>query len=726
MKFSYSFIRKLFPRAPTKAKLIEALTMYSFETGDAAGDVFEASIPPNRYSDAASHLGIAREVAAVAGAVLKNPVKTIVNPPADQGFVKVKVEDKNLCPRYAARYFEINPSVGSGRGEVGSSPAWMQKVLKECGLKPINHIVDLVNYVMLEVGQPLHAFDADRIADRRGLYADKRSKSGLREPALIVRRAKRGERIGTLDGQKLTLDPEVLVIADAKDALAIAGVKGGASSGVSTKTRRIIVEAANFDPVSIYKTSRKLKLMTDAAVRFSHGISPALVAMGLDRVTELLLAAGATLGDSVDVYPHPVGEELIEFDVEKYLFFIGVPVTAAEAKKRFLALGFSIQDADLRGPHADSRRKSQRQSAFLVRIPPWRTDIEEFEDLAEEVSRLVGYNALTPQPPLVHLLPATEADEIVFKDKVRGILANAQLDEVYNSSFVDEEAARTFSLLGPGSGPVEVANPISNDRRHLRASLMPLLLRNVESNARFFDRVRIFEIGKVFGVVGGETKEKLVLGIALAARKEPRAILELKGIVDDLLSGIGVEEASFAPLENRAGYGRNGKNKILSPRGEERTTPPSFLTGFADRGTELLVESGREFLGRLELISLPKGWTAAAGEINLEKALSIAEEKHEFKPLPRFPAVVRDISLLVSREVRIGEVLEMIQDASPKLIDDVDLIDEYVDERFGGKQSLTFRIVFQAEDRTLTDGEVNSEMAKVVAALKKKLRAEVR
>lgn len=750
MKFSYPLIKKLLPQAPAKTKLAEALNSYSFETENLAGDLLDISLPSNRYSDAASHLGIAREAGAGLGLKLKNPVKEIINPPADLGFLEVKVENQNLCPRYAARYFEI--------GKISASPSWLQKILKTCGLKPINAVVDLMNYVMLEVGQPLHAFDFGKIKGVK--IKNQKSKIEIKESkAIFVRQAKNGEKIETLDGQKFVLEKSDLVIADSEKALAIAGIKGGANSGVDKRTKRIIVEAANFESVGIFKTSRRMKLVTDASLRFDHGLSPALVDWGLDRVTELLVAMGAKLIDSVDVYPHittrsfsaggakrgssfgvgvypkPVGEELIEFDVKKYEHLIGASVSAAEAKKYFQALGFIVgkksprESALALSARRSSAKAGSRVEGFLVRVPAWRTDIENFEDLAEEISRLSGYGKLQPQAPAVGMKPAEEENIIILKDRIRDLLFNFRLDEVYNYSFVsqinaDQDADQRGYKIGANqrknlreSALVELENPISQELRYLLPSIEGGLVKNIIFNSRFFDTIRIFEIGKVFHCSNQRkstsVEETLHLGIALSAKKEP-LILELKGIADEMLKGLGITDVSFV-----------------------------------ESGESLRVESDHQVIANLRIVRLEKGRTASIGEFDLEKLLPLIEEEREFKPLPKYPAVVRDISILVGSDVRIGGILETIQEASPALIEDVDLIDEYTKTQINADidadkrgykigvnqrgnlsesaaRSLTFRIVFQAEDRTLTDGEVNREMGKISARLKKDFRVEIR
>lgn len=632
---------------PGISKVAEASNLHSFEVEEAEGDMLDIAMPANRYSDAASHIGIAREVSAALDKPFKSPVKTIINPPSGQGILKVEVENKAACPRYSARVFEIK--------KLPASPVWMKNVFKTCGLKPINGIVDLTNYVMLETGQPLHAFDADKLSGKK----------------IIVRKARNGEHFETLDNQRFELNSGDTVIADSSKALAIAGIKGGLNSGVDGRTKRIVIEAANFDPVRVFKTSRRLKLITDASIRFSHGLSPELAGQGMDRITELLIKSGAKLVDSVDVYPKQAADEIIGFSIEKYASLIGAEISAAKAKKIFMNIGFSIE-----------KPKNPAKDSFVVRVPAWRTDVETPEDLIEEAARFVGYNKMKPQMPTVALKPAQEEDMVILKEKVRRFLVNVNLNEVYNHSFSDEG----------GKSAIELENPISSEFKELRQTLQAGLLKNVADNGRFFDEVRIFEIGKVFRNEGGKVRERLHLGISIGAKKKSY-VLELKGIFDDLLKSFGLYDFS--------------------------------MTESADR-KNLQIGLGKKIFGNIKTINLEKGWVASVGEMDLDAILPVIEEERAFKPLPKYPAVMRDISVLLSVDARIGEVMETIETASSKYVENVDLIDEYVDKKFDGKQSLTFRIVFQSEDKTLTDAEVDRDLAKIISALKRAFKAEVR
>ena len=661
MKFSYTLIKKLVPAVKSKKELIDKLNIHSFEVEDAGDDVFEVSVPPNRFSDAASHIGIAREIAATQNSKLKTlNSKQTQNSKLKTQNVKVFVRDKNLCSRYSARYFE--------NIKIKPSPKWMQKILIDCGLRPINNVVDIMNYATLETGQPLHAFDYDKLTT-----------NDQRQTTIIIRRAKKGEKITTLDNQVFELNENILVIVNDSPresaVLAIAGIKGGEKAEVDKNTKRIVVEAANFDGVNIYKSSKALKLFTDASSRFSHNLSPELVSLGLSRSGELLKEIiGAKAGQTTDVnFTKPI-KKTIKFDLEKFNKFIGLDLDVKTCRKYFERLGFKITQ----------NSKLKTQNSFLVEIPPLRQDIETFEDLAEEAARLYGYNKIESAPPRIHLIPSGFEDQVVLKDKIRKILAGMGLSEVYNYSFIDKA----------DENAVELENPISVQSKYLRSSLASHLLENIKNNSRFFDEIKIFEIGKVFSrdaklqihTNTANVSEKTILGIALASKnKEGEIFFEVKGVVERLFKKIGLVD--FLMKESK--------------------------------GESIEIESGDKIIGFVSHLD-HKG---ALAEIDLDSLLKLIVEEHEYHPLPKYPSIMRDISILVEPTARVGGIIQTIQEADLKRIDDVDLTDEY---GIDGKRSLTFRIVFQAEDRTLTDDEINKEMEKISKILKIKFKAIIR
>ena len=656
MKFSFNLIKKLAPGKYDKALLVEKLNLHSFEAVDAGGDVLEVSVPPNRFSDAASHLGLAREASVIFGVKLDDPAAQAIKfDHKDQGIFRVNIKDKDLCKRYLAAY--------AAEVKVGPSPEWMKNVLETCGLRPINNVVDIMNYVMLETGQPLHAFDADKVSG-----------------GLVARRAKNKESIITIDNQDFELDNNILVIADAKNVLAIAGIKGGKLSEISAKTKRILVEAANFDGTAIYKASAALKLKTDASVRFSHNLSPELARIGMFRTLSLLKElAGAEIHPPVDVYPKKQKSDILRIDADEINNLIGAEFKIKEIAAILEKLGF------------------KKKAAGKFETPLIRPDIENIEDVAEEVARFEGFNNLKPVAPSVALGVAQEEEIILLKDRIRNVAVSAGFDEIYSYSLVSEEETKTApaEIFGV-SDAVELANPMSGQAAVLRNNLASGLAKALKENLRFFEEVKIFEIGRIFGKTKNGVKETNILGVALSGKN---AVLELKGFIDYLFRKLGIVDYFLPEL--------NLKNKLVK------------------LNESLRIETGDHhvlgYLGTLE------GMRGAVLEIDLEKLLKAVDEEKEYEPLSKYPSIIRDISILVDDSARVGDILDLIQRVSPKWVDDVDLIDWYQDEKLGeNKKSLTFRIVFQADDRTLTDSEVDKEMAAINKAIIEKFDAELR
>ncbi|MCX7589884.1 MAG: phenylalanine--tRNA ligase subunit beta, partial [Patescibacteria group bacterium] len=633
MKFSYTLLKKIFPDLPSKKKVIDLLNLYSFETEDLGGDILDISLPTNRYSDAASHFGIARELAVILNKKFNYPIK-FIKPPLIKKFIKVKIENENDCSRYLAYYFEIS--------KVGESSQEIKKILKSCGINPINNIVDIANLVMLETGQPLHIFDADKLSPQNSLLK-----------TLIVRRAKNGEKIETLDNQIINLNKDILVISDIESPLAIAGIKGGLLSGIDKNTKRIILEAANFDSVLIYKTSKMINLRTDASIRFSHNISNELVKIGADRAAYYFKKIGAKLIDSFEINNKKYNLEIINFNIDQYEKLIGEKIEFQKAKKYFISLGFEVKELNKKN--------------LQIKIPGWRTDILDFEDLAEEVLRFEGINQLKPARPQIELLSYFEDNVFILKDKIRNILTKLNLSEVYNHSLIGENDVEIKELgLKFNNKLIEVEYPVSKDFKYLRPSLLIWLKKNLIENSKFFENVSIFEIGKIFYKEQNNLKEKLSLGLGILTNKY-LSIFEMKGVVDSLLKQLGIGE--FLLVEDQ--------NKIKI---EIDFNPVGFIYHFKNKKNQYF----------------------ALTEIDAEYLLKFVEEENEFKPISKYPAVIRDISVLVPFDIKIGKLVEFISEIS-SLIYDVDLIDEYFDPVFGNKQSLTFRIVFQSKDRTLTD-----------------------
>ncbi len=673
MKFSHKLLKKLSPEIKNKKDLIEKLTLFSFEAEDAGNDTVEIKLPPNRYSDAASHIGIAREISAIYGKKLKPfkeiKLKKIINR-------KVPVEIKSsVCNRMSDIVFEGI--------KIGPSPKWMQDVIVSCGMRPINNLVDITNYVMFETGQPIHVLDLDK------MDGDK----------LIIRNAKNNEIVELLDGTKIKLDSNISVLADMKDALDIAGIKGGKKAEITSETENILLTAGNFEGSYIYKTSKRVGVATDASARFSRGLSPELVNTAILRAAQLIRDfCNGNPGAIVDIYPRKQPKKIIKLDVDHLNSFIGTDFDFKAVKKYLELLGFQIKIPIAKASDCPITK-------FIVEAPQYRMDIEEHRDLYEEVARLYGYNNLKSAPPHVHLIPSGFEDQIILEDKIKKVLVKFGLNEVLNNSFI----SGVYNKKDFGNELVELENPISNEFYYLRPSLAPNLIKNIESNSRFFDEISIFETGKIFFKIGKKTNEISSLGIILAS-KDNETFFKLKGLVSELFKRIGLIDYLFAPVA-------------------ENDWVKDFTAGYLKAGETLKIDSGGKIIGYLGKAKNPEDlgkWHISLAEMDIEELLKLVEGEHEYRPLSKYPSMVRDVSILVDRNMRVGDITQAIQTVDLKYINDVDLIDEYWDEKMENKSSLTFRIVFQSDDRTLTDEEVNREMEKIENILRMNFKADIR
>jgi len=646
MKFSYTLIQKLIPEIKSKKQVINALNDYAYEVEDLKGNSFDVKIPANRFSDSASHLGIAREISAILNLPFKYEFNFNVKGEKENDFL-VNIKDKNLCPRYTALRFD--------NVLIEDSPSWLQKILTECGLRPINNIVDILNYVMLLTGEPMHAFDFDKLAGHK----------------IIVRRAKQGESILTLDGEEVKLNENILVIADSQKPVAIAGIKGGAATGIDKTTKRILVEAANFEPSNIYKTYKAIGLPTDAALRFSHELSLNLPLLALKAAEKLILeiAKGKKCGFYDSLLNKKVNEQkVIKFDIEKFNHFIGINLEKSKAELFLKRLGFKKVKGD------------------LWQTPPLRLDILEHEDVFEEVARLYGYNFILPQMPEVSLLETQLNDEISFKEKIRKILIGFGVSETFNYSFVSQKDLENNKINF--KDVFELLNPISEEFKYLRPNLSINLTKAAFQNLKFFETVKLFELGNVF-LKNQKEQEIKKLGIVIASKKENK-FFELKGILDELFEKIGLEDFNFV---------EDGLN-------------------------QLKIVSENNILG--EISHLEKEFYLALAEINFSKLLTFVQTKFEFQPLPKFPLVWRDISFFVSRNFKIGDIIQAIYNTKLRFIENVELIDEYLNEHNNENQSLTLRIVLNPQDHTFTKEEVDQIINKIITILQTNFKIKIR
>ncbi|MEK7123539.1 MAG: phenylalanine--tRNA ligase subunit beta, partial [Patescibacteria group bacterium] len=473
MKFSFKQLKnfvgiKLKPQA-----LAELLTARSFETtAEKAGNdwILEADILPNRQHDCLSYLGVAAEIAAITGAKLKAPKFSVKEDKKIKigDFVGVKVDDPFFCPRYTAR-------VVSGV-KVGPSPKWLKDALSAMGQKPINNIVDAANYAMFVFGQPSHAFDYDKI-------------SGSKKKEIIVRRAKAGESIVTLDNQGFLLDENILVIADNPPAggepLAIAGIKGGKKAEINGKTKTIILESANFDGSRVRKASAKIGLKTDSSSRFAAGFDPYLADEAIDYLAFLIqkIAGGKIAKGKIDVFPRKPVLPKISLSAENVNAVLGAELKENEIVKILKSIGCSVNRLNKKAP-----------KGFLVSIPDRRLDLDLEEDLIEEIGRIYGYDKIKAKPILGELIPPKENESLRWENSAKDALVAAGFSEVLNYSFVGGDALKKFNLKTENRAALK--NPVSSDKNFLAPSLILNITKNAADNFRFFDEVKIFEINK--------------------------------------------------------------------------------------------------------------------------------------------------------------------------------------------------------------------------------------
>ena len=649
---------------------------------DYLGDtVFDLEVTPNR-ADCLSIIGVAREIAALTRQGIRLPqvsYEEVASTIEQQ--VAVTIDAPDLGPRYCASLIQ--------GVKIAPSPRWMQQRLLACGMRPINNVVDVTNYVMLEYGQPLHAFDSPKIKGSQ----------------IIVRRAGSGEAIVSLDGVERMLASNMLVIADKERAVAIAGVMGSANSEVSQETTSVLLEAANFNPVSIHYTARSLLLPSEASMRFERGISPELTIPALKRATELIikLAGGKAAKGIIDVYPGRKERSPILASTEGINQFLGTGFSQDQIIGALTLLGFEVEVAD-------------SASEVRVTIPYWRGDIQQAVDLAEEVARIIGYDEI-PQTLLSKSLPRQNPEPIAaLKEKVGRSLTGFGFQEVITYSLVSLEALKRLSpdshALKPL--PLRLANPMTTEQEYLRPNLRANLLVALAGNRKHEEgSIRLFELGKVYLPRQNDLPEEreVVCGIlsgprferSWQAQDESFDFFDVKGVVEGLLTKLDVE----ASLEE-------AQDESLHPTKQVAIVLAGSKVG-------VLGEVHPQVLKAFDITDD----AAYLFEIDLTSLLPLTLGQKMFQPIPRFPATIRDIALVVGAEVTHQQVLDIIKGFP--LVGKVSLFDVYTGEQIGGsKKSLAYRITFQSSTYTLTDEEVNKVQEQILSKLAKEFGATLR
>lgn len=651
--------------------------------GRTGGDVvFDLEVTPNR-PDLNSVIGIAREIAAITGNALKLPaIKTQATGDKTANLVNVRIEAPELCPRYTARVIK--------GVKIGPSPDWLRSTLEKVGIRSISNVVDVTNYVMLEVGQPLHAFDYHLIA-----------KGADGKPTIVVRRATAGEKFTTLDNQERVLTDEMLLIADEQKGIALAGVMGGANTEINDQTVDVLIESAYFAPTNIRRTSKQLGLRSESSYRFERGADVNICDWASQRAAQLILeTAGGQLAEGiVDAYPQPAQPKTISLRFAKTDALLGITIPAEQQAALLSKLGLSVS------------QQTGESASFT--IPGWRVDLKRETDLVEEVERLHGL-AKTPATPPRGAIGTNAFDSVYDQiSEVRRILTGLGLNEAQGQTLVSRTECRTSN-----DEIVALANPLSADMDVLRPSLLPGLIHSLRHNVtrKNYD-VALFEIGRVFVVAKGAPKEERRVAMALTGQRATNFwsgderdakfdISDLKGLVEELLEQFGVRGVVFARR---------------------------------DAATELFLESatitlgGKLPLGEFGLVSpvLAKKYdlrdAVLLAELNLDQLIARRNPAKSFKPLPQFPSSRRDVAMLVPEAVTHDAVLQTVKQAKVPNLEAVELFDVFRGKNVPeGQKSLAYAFTYRAADKTLTDAEVNAAHTKVVDALKAKLKAELR
>lgn len=632
-------------------------------------DILDFEITSNR-PDCFSIEGLGREAAISIGEEFKNPHKDLekeVKTVNEIEGLKVDIQAKDLCYRYIARVIK--------NVKIGPSPEWMRRRLNACGVRAINNIVDITNYVMLELGQPMHAFDINSVAGKH----------------IIVRRANQNEKIVTLDEEEKVLDDTVLVIADEEKPAAIAGVMGGLNSGITENTDTVVFEAATFNRGSVRLTAKKVGLRTESSSRFEKGLSPEIALRAINRAVELAeeIGAGEAIDAKIDVYPEKATEQVIKFEPERVNGLLGMDISKEEMISILEKLGIVVEGDNLK-------------------IPYFRTDIERTADIAEEIIRIHGYNTLPST--LINAESTVGAKTKVQKlqDKIKDLLVSKGFSEMYSFNFISPEDFAKCRL--DSNKAIRIKNPLGEDYSLMRTEMMPTVLQSVATNYNKKNKnVQLFEIGKVYSDEQGNiennelpTEEEQ---IAFAIYGENADFYIVKGIIENILE-----------VSNIARYQLERENSVnLHPgRAAKILIGKDKIASFGEVHPQILENYG---IGEKVYFAV----------LSLEKFARYGKDNKKYSPIPKYPATERDIAIVVDEDVEVGQIESIISKKAKNILEAINLFDVYRSEKLGeNKKSVAYELIFRAKDRTLTDDEIKNTMEQITKELQATLKAELR
>ena len=651
-------------------------------------EVLELNVTPNR-GYCLSYLGVAREVAALLGKPFKFPdhgteLEKVWGAESVEGELTVENCEPELCFRYSGMVVEnVKP---------GPSPKWLVDRLTAIGLRPINNIVDITNFVLMEYGQPLHTFDRDLLENSR----------------IVVRRAAKNEAFTSLDGTELKLGEDALVIADASKPVALAGIMGGANSQVTESTRHIVLESASFDSATVRKGSKKYGLRSDSSIRFEREVDIEGVIKAQARAALLIqeLAGGTIRKGRVDAYPSPLPGKKVSLRVARVNQVLGCPLSSGQIEDYLSRLGMKAS-------------KSEEGEAFSVEIPTFRPVLAREIDLIEEVARLHGFDQIEVTSPSARISPVRFTQKQSAVRCVKDTLSHIGFSEVLTYSFIDAESAAQFQSAlssSPEVDTISLSNPISSDMGIMRPSLVPGLIQSVIRNlSKGQKQVKIFEFGNIFmrGKQGGREEKTILAALATGIYEnnvwkqtgKSYDYFDLRGILDSVTGQMKLKLAE-RPVVSQP-YMLPGKSVELLA------------------GDQVCGYFGELSPGVVRQYELPRH--CVVFELDFDKLVGALPEPVRFVPLPKFPETYRDISILIDKKIASGEVSARISQVGEPLLRKVELYDHFDGKKIQeGKKSLTYALTFQSADRTLTDDEVNPVFAKIVETLSSQLGATLR
>jgi phenylalanyl-tRNA synthetase beta chain len=647
--------------------------------------VMEIGLTPNR-SDCLSILGIAREIAAVQETELKYPDFSIIDESADIiHATSVDIKNPEHCPRYSARLVE--------NITVGPSPFWIQDRLLSVGLRPINAIVDITNFVMMETGQPLHAFDFDRLAQNR----------------IVVRTATDKEVFTTLDGKKHELNSEILMICDGEKPVAIGGVMGGENSEIQTDTTRVLIESACFDPVSIRKTSKYLVMSTDASHRFERGVDPDGTVKALNRAASLMatVSGGKIVPGLIDEHPIQFETTSIELDTAYANQVLGLSLQASHMQALLESVDFLV--------------KSQDPYRLVVIPPSFRVDVSRPQDLMEEIARLYGYEKIPTTFPLIPAQRRMPSIKWEFRGQVKDIMRSLGFNEIINYSFMDEKSCDLLALEATDRRRqlLPILNPLTEDMAIMRTSLVSGLLKSMHLNlSQQMKSLKFFEIGNTFinqGIDCLPLENEYLAALWTGSRNDHSIHMkdiecdfyDIKGAAEALLRSLEIPEVIFTKMPKECcQYTKAGHSARIIVEGKD---------------IGLLGEVNPAVIFEFDLRQ-----KAYIFELDLEILSSLTPSFKRFQPVPKFPATYRDVTIIIDKQIESGEVVETVRNEGDNLIESVLLYDVYEGDPIPkGQKSITLRIVYRSAEKTLEDSDVTPVTKKIAQTLLSKLNASL-